>query len=434
MNVALLHYRGGLMDGVSLEMEKWKKVLEKLGHKVDIVAGNNNNGVDVYIKEIGFETPEYKLINKNSFEKLEDFSENELIELIDLKSTEILHIFNEKLSKYDIIISNNVWSLGAYLPVAIALKKYADKNKEKIFISHHHDFWWEREYFLHPTTEKIKELLIKYCPSVGNNIKHVVINSFAKDELYKRKNINSTIVPNVMNFDEPFEVSKILNNKIRQEFNIPSSSVVFLQATRITRRKAIELAIDLMENVNYKMKDYVGKKLYNDEIYNGENFLVFSGMSEDEEYKNELYKKAEELNVKIIDMYDFVEKGIWSFWDIYSVSDIITYPSILEGWGNQLLEAIIAKKPVVLFEYDVFLKDIKFSGLEYISLGNKYIKKNGLMEIDNKILEDASNSIIKILFDKNKYFEMVNKNFGIGKKEFGFKTLEEIIKRLLNNI
>ena len=29
MNIALIHYRAGLMDGVSLEMERWKKVVEK---------------------------------------------------------------------------------------------------------------------------------------------------------------------------------------------------------------------------------------------------------------------------------------------------------------------------------------------------------------------------------------------------------------------
>ncbi|KLO23740.1 group 1 glycosyl transferase [Marinitoga sp. 1197] len=434
MNIALLHYRGGLMDGVSLEMEKWKAVLENLGHKVDIVAGNENEGVDITIKEIGFETSDYKLINKNAFEKLEDFSKEELISKIENNSEKILKIFNEKLDKYDVIMPNNIWSLGAYLPVAIALKNYADIHPEKIFISHHHDFWWEREYFLKTTLKEIKNMLIEYCPPVGKNIKHMVINSLAQKELNLRKNVDSTIVPNVMDFESPFEVSIELNKKIRKQFNISSGSIVFLQATRITRRKAIELAIDLIEKFKYKAKNYIGKTLYNGESFDGNVYLAFSGMSEDDNYKNELLEKAIKSNINIIDMYSSVEKGILSFWDLYSVSDIITYPSILEGWGNQLLEAIISKKPVVLFEYEIFLKDIKSSGLEYINLGSKFMKKGNLVEIEENTLNQAVDRTIKILFNKNEYYNLINKNFEIGKKNYSFKTLEKIIKELLSTI
>ena len=79
MRVALVHYRGGLMDGVSLEMDKWKEVLQQLGHSVDIVAGNEALGVDVTIPQIGFEDADYRIIGKNAFEKLEDFTADGLI-------------------------------------------------------------------------------------------------------------------------------------------------------------------------------------------------------------------------------------------------------------------------------------------------------------------------------------------------------------------
>lgn len=434
MEIALLHYRGGLMDGVSLEMEKWKKVLERMGHTVDIVAGNDNSGVDVCINQIGFDTKEHKLINKNAFEKLTDFTEDELINFIKIKSDEVLEAFEKKLNKYNVIIPNNIWSLGAYLPAAIGLKKYADLHPEKEFIAHHHDFWWEREYFLNTELEKIKELLIKYCPPAGNNIKHMVINTIAKEELYKRKKVSSMVVPNVMDFYNPIKIDNELNKKIRKQFDISPGSIVFLQATRITRRKAIELAIDLIEKFNLKVKKYEGLNLYNGEKFDGNVYLAFSGMCEDDKYRDELYEKAKKLNVEIIDMYNSVEKGIWSFWDLYSISDIITYPSILEGWGNQLLEAIIVKKPVILFEYEIFLSDIKSSGLEYINLGNKYTKNKNLVEITDEVLERAAAESIEILFDKKKYYDIVNKNFEIGEKNFSFETLEKIIEKILPEI
>ncbi|NUU98551.1 mannosylglucosylglycerate synthase [Marinitoga sp. 1138] len=431
MNMALLHYRGGLMDGVSLEMDKWKKVLEKLGHNADIVAGNKKEGVDNYIEDIGFENKLYRIINKNAFEKLEDFTEDELVKAIELESDKLLKNFEKGLEKYDVIFPNNIWSLGAFLPTAIALKRYADLHPEKLFIAHHHDFWWEREYFLNSTSKKIEKLLEYYCPPVGKNIKHMVINSIAKEELKKRKNVEATVVPNVMDFEEKSFIIEGLNKKIREYYDIPKNSIIFLQATRVTRRKAIELAIDLIEVFNKKVKDKKGEILYNGERFNGEILLAFSGMCEDDVYFDELKKKAKELNVKILDMYNAVEKGIWSFWDLYNISDIITYPSILEGWGNQLLEAIVAKKPVVLFEYEIFLSDIKNSGLEYINLGNEYEMIDGFVTVNREILEKAADELIEILFNKEKYYGIIERNFEVGKKYFSFDTLENIIRNLL---
>ena len=34
MNIAMTHFRVGETDGVSLEMDKWKTVLERNGHTV----------------------------------------------------------------------------------------------------------------------------------------------------------------------------------------------------------------------------------------------------------------------------------------------------------------------------------------------------------------------------------------------------------------
>ncbi|ABR31540.1 glycosyl transferase family 1 [Thermosipho melanesiensis] len=431
MNIALVHYRAGLMDGVSLEMEKWKKVLNKLGHNVDIVAGNNEKGVDIQIQSIGFENPKYEIINRNAFEKLENFTPDELINEI-FKESEKIYIDIEPIfEKYDVIIPNNIWSIGAFLPSAIAFTKYAKNNANKVFIGHHHDFWWERKYFLNATTSKIIELLKEYCPPTAENIKHLVINTFAKHALFSRKKVDSVVVPNVMDFEAPAFVKKETNLKIRESYNISTGAIVLLQATRITERKAIELAIDLISNMQKKAKNYVGKLLYNGEKFTGEIVLAFSGMCEDDMYKYKLLDKAFKYGIRTIDLYPNVENKVWSFWDLYSIADAITYPSILEGWGNQLLEAIVAKKPIVLFEYEVFEKDIKPSGIEYVSLGNSYKLLENIVKVEEDIIEKAADKLFKILFDKESYEYTVNKNFEIGKKYYSLESLEKIIKNIL---
>jgi hypothetical protein len=43
MKIALCHFRVGETDGVSLEMDKWKKALEQNGHEVFYIAGSSGN-------------------------------------------------------------------------------------------------------------------------------------------------------------------------------------------------------------------------------------------------------------------------------------------------------------------------------------------------------------------------------------------------------
>ena len=432
MKVALVHYRAGLMDGVSLEMEKWKKVLTKMGHSVDIVAGNNKEDVDVVIPSIGFENSKYKLINKNAFEKLEDYTIDELLKIIIDESGKIYNDIKKQLKKYDIIIPNNIWSLGAFLPTAIALYKYAESHPEKLFIGHHHDFWWEREYFLNYQNEEIKNLLDQYCPPIGENIKHVVINSLAKEALFSKKGVDSTIVPNVMDFNEPPFISEELNLQIRSAYNISENAIVLLQATRITERKAIELAIELVHQMSKLSKKYIGKKLYSGKTFNGDIVLAFSGMCESKNYKYKLLDMAFQYGIHMVNLYPNVEKNVWSFWNLYSVADAITYPSILEGWGNQLLEAVIVKKPIVLFEYKVFEKDIKKSGLKFISLGSSYEIKNSLVRVKEDVEMKAAEELFNILFNKELYKKTVNENFEIGKKFYSLESLQKIIENILN--
>lgn len=52
MNIALIHYRVGETDGVSLEMDKWKKVLEKQGHNVMYIAGSQGTSKAIIIPEL----------------------------------------------------------------------------------------------------------------------------------------------------------------------------------------------------------------------------------------------------------------------------------------------------------------------------------------------------------------------------------------------
>lgn len=122
---------------------------------------------------------------------------------------------------------------------------------------------------------------------------------------------------------------------------------------------------------------------------------------------------------------------IYSLWDIYVHADIVTFPSIWEGWGNQFIEAIFAKKPIVVFEYPVFKEDIKREGYNIISLGDELeTLENGLHKAPQENIQKAVQKSIRWLIDKN-LNKKLEENFAIGKKYHGYKILEDFLVKKL---
>jgi len=110
---------------------------------------------------------------------------------------------------------------------------------------------------------------------------------------------------------------------------------------------------------------------------------------------------------------------------------MVTYPSYWEGWGNQLLEAVRAKLPVVLFPYEVYRSDIAPSGFSMIELGKSeslYWDEKGLAMLPQSQIEMAAKEGCKVLFDTHSRSIMVDSNFMIGQKEFSMESLRLLLK------
>ena len=443
MNIALCHFRIGETDGVSLEMEKWRIELEKQGHKVIYIGGNPYEDTEV-IEELFYKDAVNDKIVANSYIKLLDYSEDGLKETINRTAQVIEKKVIEIIKKrnIDIIVPNNIWSLGWGLPAAIGIYN-AIKSTGIKAVAHNHDFYWERSKYENPTTEYIKELLETYFPPKGDNIRYVVINSIAQKELKKRKGIDATIVPNVFDFSAKLWEEDDYNSDFRDSLGIKKEDILVLQATRVTERKAIELAIDTIGGLvkERNNSDLRQCNLYNGKKFTGEIIFVLAGLIEcEEEYLNSLKKKAEKLNVKIkfanskIDSYRHTKEGvkIYSLWDAYVHSDFVTYPSILEGFGNQFLEALFAKKPILVYEYPVYLTDLKKIGFNIVSLGENYeLDGEGLVTVDRGIIKKAEQEIIVYLKDSEYRKTNVEVNFAKGRKHFSYEALGEILKSIV---
>ncbi len=127
-------------------------------------------------------------------------------------------------------------------------------------------------------------------------------------------------------------------------------------------------------------------------------------------------------------------KKIYSLWDTYVFADFVTYPSLWEGWGNQLLEALRAKLPLMLFEYPVYEVDIKDKDFRIVSLGNKISGRDehGLVTIDPKIIANAADQAADLLTDADLRQETVDHNFRMAKRYYSMDALHIYLDQMMN--
>ncbi|MBC7121964.1 MAG: glycosyltransferase family 4 protein [Pseudothermotoga sp.] len=429
MKIALVHFRAGFTDGVSLEMEKWKRVLEGLGHEVIYVAGEFDRAEGIEISSISMKNEENFWIHRNAFERL-SVDEETFQRRFERYAETIKNELEEKMPQVDLLIVNNIFSLGFNLAAAVALANFVREKNLKV-IAHHHDFYWERERYSTPQCEYVKRILEEYFPPKDELILHVTINRLAQEELRRRKNIDSVVVPNVFDFNQPAWQIDEYNRDLRSALDIFEDDLVVLHATRIVPRKAIEIAMDFVACLNEKVE----KKVH----------FVLAGFPETEsqEYYRKILKKAESMPYETHFAFEMVrserfvnDRKYYSLWDMYAICDVITYTSLLEGWGNQLIEAVFARKPLVVFEYPVYKSDIASLGFQFISLGDTahYDENEGLYRVDVQRLDDAAERLKELLCDPKRLSEIVEKNFQIGRTHLSLESLKLLLKNILMRI
>ena len=441
--IAICHYRVGGTDGVSLEIDKRKQILEAHNCEVRLIAGPRSRGADHIIKELEWDNGVIPIIKENGFIhfRRKDLTANELKSKMNKVSFAIQDRLNfiQLKEKFDYVLIHNIFSFGGHIAAAKAVTKWIKKFKLPCLATHH-DLYWERKEFQMPRTGYLKNYMEKFMPPKSKYIDHVVINKLAQRELKKRSDIEAVIMGDVFDFNQtPWEKDNF-NKDFLEQFDIKPNDLVVLQATRVIPRKGIEIAIEFSKELEKKIKRLKRKKLYNGKKLNSKSriILIVAGYAEDEkrEYLFKLKSKAFDENVHTRFISDHVKSArtfrqgtkTYSLWDAYTHADIITFPSVWEGWGNQFIEAIFARKPVVVYEYPVFKTDIKKEGYNYISLGNGRLgtTPDGLLEIPQKSIKAAVKQTIKWLTNK-KLNEKLEENFQIGKKYHGYKILEKFL-------
>ena len=117
------------------------------------------------------------------------------------------------------------------------------------------------------------------------------------------------------------------------------------------------------------------------------------------------------------------EKGkkVYTLEDIYPHADLVTYPSLVEGFGNAFLEAIYFSKPIMVNNYSIYSTDIKPKGFKVI-------------EMDDFISSSTIKYAQKVLDSPEMIKDMTETNYALGLKHYSYTVLDEKLMHLLTLI
>jgi glycosyltransferase involved in cell wall biosynthesis len=408
--VGFVSFRFSGTDGVSLETRKWSDVFRKWGYRCVYMGGELDTPKEdsFYVPETHFKHPVIREIYNQCF------SQTTRPAAVTAKIHEYRELLKNKVHEFvkkfdvDILVPQNSLTIPLNLPLGLAITEFIAETNMKT-IAHHHDFFWERKRFLNNC---VWEYLNSCYPPHLSPIQHVVINSSGQNQLALRTGIGATLIPNVMDFEHPPAPVDEYSTDVRKDLGIGEDELLVLQPTRVVQRKGIEHAIELVARL--------GKKAT----------LVISHASGDEgyEYQKRVKEYARMLKVQARFVQDIIsdERGttedgrkIYSLQDIYPHANLITYPSLSEGFGNAFLEAIYFKRPILVNNYSIYFFDIKPKGFDVI-------------EMDDFITERTVRNTREILADPQRMKQMTEKNYALCLKHYSYRILELRLRHILS--
>ncbi len=420
MNILFFASRLAGTDGVSLEAAKMRLVLERQGHKVSYCAGelDPDHAGEHLVPEMHFNCPVAQALGRRAFEdpSAEDPSavptlEEEIFRRADAIVTRLLSVV--AATKPDLAVVQNAWAIPMQLPLAVALARLVDQLGLPV-ISHNHDYWWERERF---SGSKTQSILDQYFPFAGPKIIQLCINSEAQRELKRKRGLDSLLLPNVLEFERPPSGIDSFNSDFRQAIGLEPGRPLVLQPTRVVPRKGIEHAIELVA-----------------QLADLQPSLVITHEAGDEglDYLHELQQLAKNRGVDLRYVASIIgdarrsdsQGKTYSLWDAYPHADFVTYPSLYEGFGNALLEAVWFQKPVLVNRYSVYVQDIAPTGFRFV-------------EIDGQVTDPAVSQVRTLLTSapaSDATQEMTEHNYTVAVKHFGFGALQMILTEAMKSL
>ncbi len=412
LNIGFVSTRFKGLDGVSLESGKWADIFQGFHHSCFWFAGelDKDPKASMIVPKAYFNHPDNIALSRELFgNQTRSRTVTDRIYKQKEYLKEKLYSFIAKF-QIDLLVAENILAIPMHIPLGVAVTEVIAETGIPA-IGHHHDFHWERPRFL---LNAIPDILDMAFPPDLPSIKHVVINTVAQKDLAAKTGISSQLIYNVIDFDRAATGVDDFNRTFRSDMGFSEENILVLQPTRVVSRKGIEQALYLVERL---------------EVPNLKLLISHSAGDEGPDYFEWIRDAALRQKVPVHFIFNRLNEArqrtprgekLFTLWDVYPHTNLITYPSSYEGFGNAFLEAVLFKKPLLVNRYSVYIVDIEPKGFDVVA-------------IDGFLTQSAVDQVEAVLKDPERRQAMVEKNFELGKKYFSYSVLKRGLSALLTS-
>ncbi len=471
MRVLEVHFKLFGTDGVSLQSQELSKALGARGWKTFPCASDVPPHVEgLTLPELSYQSPDAVALRKMVFSTSEGHpptsdGDSLVLEII----TRAEHIRRQVEDYVDareipLLHIRNVMSLPYNLPATLALYNLATERPDIGFLMQHHDIYWEGPNAKNFLTQyrQVNDMMDRImCPSLPN-ARHVLINPLAAEALRARKGIVGTIVPDGFDFDRdvPIIDQQAFRNQLQvlvgDSRPVGDDDLVVAMPARIAINKAIELAIQFVAALNLERTalesapDSLG---LNRRRFSPSSSIVLllpqgEDLADNRPYFERLRSYAQQLRIKLAYGGNIVvpdrrfhhdDTDHYPFYGTYRAVDLVCYPPEHEGFGNQAIETVWAKRPLAVLEYPVFKRFVRDHIPHYISLGDteqlERLKEfGGLHQLRHDVVVGAARQATIVL--TNHYLEerWIDENFTALRAFCGIDTVAAEYIRLYTEL
>ena len=412
MHIGFVSTRFTGADGVTMEASKWADVFRESGHECFWWGGevHKDPSHSMVVPEAHFLHADNQKIQAEAFRTT--MRSEEVTQRIHDYRALLKRKLDEFLKTFDIhlLVVENALASVLHIPLGLALTEIIAERKIPT-IAHHHEFHWEQSRY---AINCVQDFLCMAFPPVLPTIQHVVISSAAHEDLAHRRGVSSYVIPNVLDFEHPPCPDPEKGLQLRRLVGLAPDDKIIVQPTRVIRRKGIEFAVEIaaaLKDLRYHL------------------VITHHTGEGDPDYAAWLQSQAQEhgvslhfLGTHVMDPWVEVElpgEQI-TLWDIYPHADLITYPSLYEGFGNAFLEAIYFRKPLVVNRYANFVRDIEPLGFD-------------LLIMDGYVSRRLVARIRSVLESEERLRAMVEHNYDLASRHFSYGVLRRRLSFLLMN-
>jgi glycosyltransferase involved in cell wall biosynthesis len=321
-----LSYRLGGTDGVSVEASKWEWALRELGFTTRRVAGelDGMRKDDTWLAFLSIDPPPDATVAPDALAAA--------------------------LAGSDLVVVENICSLPLNPIASTTAADVLSRHRGRVLF-HHHDFQWERPH-LAP---------VDGIPPDLPGAVHVTISDHGRSALEQR-GFDAHTLRNSFDFS-PLPGDRAATRAI---VGVADGDVLVLQPTRAIPRKRVDRGIRFAEELDRVLTDR--RVVY-----------WLTGPAEDG-FAPELDGIVARAGVEV------VQGRLTGANDAYAAADVVAFPSEWEGFGNPVVEATIARRPLAVAHYPV-LDELLELGLRPLSIDDPAAVATFLADPDQERLD-----------------------------------------------